>query len=52
MTRTPQTVASDALVVEALELISHKGSALLVVDQGKVVVGIVNFHDLLRLGAA
>jgi arabinose-5-phosphate isomerase len=52
MTRTPQTVASDALVVEALELISHKGSALLVVDQDGVVVGIVNFHDLLRLGAA
>jgi arabinose-5-phosphate isomerase len=52
MTRTPQTVASDALVVEALELISHKGSALLVVDQEGVVIGIVNFHDLLRLGAA
>jgi arabinose-5-phosphate isomerase len=52
MTRAPQTVASDALAVEALELISHKGSALLVVDRDKTVVGIVNFHDLLRLGAA
>ena len=32
MTRSPRTIAADALVAEALELISHKISALLVVD--------------------
>jgi arabinose-5-phosphate isomerase len=52
MTRAPRTIAADALVAEALEMISHKISALLVVDDEKAVVGIVHFHDLLRLGAA
>ncbi len=51
MTRFPRTIAPDALVAEALELISRKISALLVVEAGEVV-GIVHFHDLLRLGAA
>jgi arabinose-5-phosphate isomerase len=55
MTRTPRTIAPDALVAEALELISRKisgrrVSALLVVSEGEVV-GIVHFHDLMRLGA-
>jgi arabinose-5-phosphate isomerase len=52
MTRSPRTIAADALVAEALEVISHKISALLVVDAEKNVVGIVHFHDLLRIGAA
>jgi arabinose-5-phosphate isomerase len=51
MTRSPRTIAPDALVAEALELISRKISALLVVENGNVV-GIVHFHDLLRVGAA
>ena len=42
--------APHALVAEALELISHKIQALLVVERGQVV-GIVNFHDLMRIGA-
>ena len=46
MTRSPRTVAPDALVAEALELISRKISALLVVEAGEVV-GIIHFHDLL-----
>ncbi len=50
MTRKPRTIRSDALVAEALELISRKISALLVVE-GTRVVGIVHFHDLMRLGA-
>ncbi len=50
MTRKPRTIRSDALVAEALELISRKISALLVVE-GAEVVGIVHFHDLMRLGA-
>jgi arabinose-5-phosphate isomerase len=52
MTRAPRTISADALVAEALEVISHKISALLVVDSDRNVVGIVHFHDLLRLGAA
>ena len=50
MTRKPRTIAPDALVEEALESISHKISALLVVERG-AVVGIVHFHDLMRIGA-
>jgi arabinose-5-phosphate isomerase len=50
MTRKPRTIAPDALVAEALERISHKISALLVVEDGEVV-GIVHFHDLMRIGA-
>jgi arabinose-5-phosphate isomerase len=50
MTRGPRTIAPDALVAEALEQISHKIQALLVVERGQVV-GIVNFHDLMRVGA-
>ena len=50
MTRKPRTIAPDALVAEALENISHKISALLVVEADQVV-GIVHFHDLMRIGA-
>ena len=50
MTRTPRTIGPDALIAEALEKISRKGAALPVVENG-VVVGIVHFHDLMRIGA-
>jgi len=50
MTRRPRTIPPDALVAEALEAISHKIQALLVVERGQVI-GIVNFHDLMRIGA-
>jgi arabinose-5-phosphate isomerase len=50
MTRKPRTIGPGALVAEALEGISHKISALLVVERG-AVVGIVHFHDLMRIGA-
>jgi arabinose-5-phosphate isomerase len=50
MTKKPRTIAPDALIEEALESISHKISALLVADKG-AVVGIVHFHDLMRIGA-
>jgi len=51
MTRSPRTIEPDALAAEALKMISRKIQALLVVEAGEVV-GIVNFHDLLRIGAA
>ena len=50
MTSRPRTITPDALVAEALEQISHKIQALLVVERGHVV-GIVNFHDLMGIGA-
>src|SRR5260370_9098165 len=50
MTRSPRTIAPDALIAEALDSISHKISALLVVERA-AVRGIVHFHDLVRIGA-
>jgi arabinose-5-phosphate isomerase len=52
MTRDPKTVRPDQLASETLEILnSAKVTALIVVDAGRPV-GIVHFHDLLRVGAA
>jgi arabinose-5-phosphate isomerase len=52
MTRDPKTVRPDQLVSEVLELLNAmKITALFVVEAGNPV-GIVHFHDLLRVGAA
>lgn len=49
MTRSPKTIGSDALAVEAAQLMeAHKIGGLLVVDAGTRVVGALNIHDLLR----
>ena len=49
MTRSPITIDSDALAVEAARLMeTHKIHALLVVDGQDRVVGALNIHDLLR----
>jgi arabinose-5-phosphate isomerase len=49
MTRSPVTIGSDALAVEAARLMeTHKINALLVVDDAQRVVGALNIHDLLR----
>src|SRR6476469_5532386 len=49
MTRTPKTIGSDALAVEAAQLMeAHKINALLVLDDERRVVGALNIHDLLR----
>ncbi len=49
MTRTPKTIGSDALAVEAAQLMeTHKIGGLLVVDAEHRVVGALNIHDLLR----
>jgi len=53
MTRAPTTIAADALAVEALEILNaRKITALLVVGADSIPLGIVHFHDLLRLGVA
>ena len=49
MTRTPKSIGSDALAVEAAQMMeSHKINALLVIDGERRVVGALNIHDLLR----
>ena len=52
MTRQPKTVRRQTLAGAAMGLLNdHHISALIVVD-GDIPVGIVHFHDLLRIGAA
>ena len=49
MTRSPKTIGSDALAVEAAQSMeAHKIGGLLVVDADNRVVGALNIHDLLR----
>jgi arabinose-5-phosphate isomerase len=49
MTRSPKTIGSDALAVEAAQLMeAHKIGGLLVIDVDNRVVGALNIHDLLR----
>ena len=49
MTRSPKTIGSDALAVEAAQLMeAHKIGGLLVIDADHRVVGALNIHDLLR----
>jgi len=49
MTKSPKTIGSDALAVEAAQLMeAHQINALLVLDETRHVVGALNIHDLLR----
>jgi arabinose-5-phosphate isomerase len=52
MTPEPKTIAPDALVASALELLNSAAITALIVVEGRKPVGIVHMHDLLRLGAA
>ena len=53
MTLDPRSIPPDTLAAEALEILeSHKISALFVVDGDKRPLGVLNVHDLLRLGVA
>lgn len=52
MTRTPKTVGPDMSAGAAIAYLNeNKIGALVVMDRGKPV-GLVHFHDLLRIGAA
>lgn len=52
MTRAPKTAAADKIAAEAIGFINrHKITALPITEDGRPI-GIVTFHDLLRLGAA
>lgn len=51
MTRNCKTVSPEMLAAEALQVMeTYKINALLVVDEGKAVVGALNMHDLLKAG--
>ncbi len=53
MTRTPKTVKPNVLATAALaKLNQHSIGALIVIDDDNRPVGLVHFHDLLRIGVA
>jgi arabinose-5-phosphate isomerase len=53
MTVNPKTVGKDTLATAAMAILNkHSIGALLVVDDQRRPVGIVHFHDLLRVGVA
>lgn len=53
MTRKPKTVKATTLATGAMAILNQYNiSALLVVDEAAKPVGIIHFHDLLRIGVA
>ena len=49
MTRNCKTIGADALAAEALRMMeTRKINALLAVDEGDRLIGVLNMHDLLR----
>ncbi|MFB9952476.1 SIS domain-containing protein [Rhizobium puerariae] len=53
MTTNPKTVRKETLATAAMALLNkHNIGALLVVDEDRKPIGIVHFHDLLRVGVA
>lgn len=53
MTRSPKTVRRNTLATSAMGLLNlHNISALFVTDEDNRPLGIVHFHDLLRIGVA
>jgi len=52
MTRNPKTVEPDMIAAAALALIGEFQISALLVTQDERPVGIVHFHDLLRIGTA
>jgi arabinose-5-phosphate isomerase len=53
MTRTPRTIKANCLTDRALAILQeHEIGALIVIDDEQRPVGLVHFHDLLRIGVA
>jgi arabinose-5-phosphate isomerase len=52
MTTSPKVVRPDQLVSEALQFLNSSQITALIVVEAERPVGILNFHDLLRAGAA
>ena len=51
-TPDPVTVAPDALAASALAIMNERKIAVLIVCEGRMPVGILHIHDLLRAGVA
>ena len=53
MTSNPKRITSDAYAASALNLMEKFSiTALAVVDENNVPVGVIHVHDLLRAGVA
>ena len=52
MTRTPRTVEPDMSAGAAIAFLNENKIGALIVVEGERPVGVVHFHDLLRIGAA
>jgi len=52
MTRTPKTIEPQMFAGAAIALLNKHNISALVVTEGGTPVGVVHFHDLLRIGAA
>jgi len=52
MTRTPKTVSADMSAGAAIAYLNENKIGALVVVEGERPIGVVHFHDLLRIGAA
>ncbi|MBM2712301.1 KpsF/GutQ family sugar-phosphate isomerase [Mesorhizobium caraganae] len=52
MTRTPKTVDPQTLAGTAIALLNEHNIGALVVTENRMPVGVIHFHDLLRIGAA
>ena len=51
MTRNPKTIRSDRLAAEALRILrEHKIDELVVVDGGRIPIGLLDVQDLLKAG--
>ena len=52
-TKTPRTIAPDALASEALAVMNeHNISSLFVVEDDRRLIGLIRIHDCLRAGVA
>ncbi len=52
MTRTPKTIAPNALLASAIEQLNSGGKTALIVVEDRRLVGLVHLHDLLKAGVA
>jgi arabinose-5-phosphate isomerase len=51
MTRGGKSIRPNQLAAEAVKLMeTHKITALMVVDEQRMLVGVIHMHDLLRAG--
>jgi len=52
MTRNPKTISGNTFAGTAMETLNRYKISALIVTEGRMPVGIIHFHDLLRIGVA